>query len=552
MILLTVPGATAILRLKFVTIFTMIFGQLHQIVRQAYRKVFDSDVPRFEIEPAKHKMFGDFSTNIALLAAAETGTSAVLLAQKIVHELEQSNVFQSVSVTTPGFINFTISDSHLLSTVKEIIKSPEAIGRSDLGKEIRVLVEYVSANPTGPLTLANARGAFVGETIARILELYGCTVMREFYVNDRGGQIESLGHSILHDKQAEYSGSYIEELARRVKQKDPVAAGQIGSSIVLEEMIKPMLKKVGIDFHQFFSEESLYQTGVFKRTMELLKLKGLTYEAEGATWLATTRFGDDKDRVLIRRTGEETYFASDIAYHSYKIQRGYHRLINIVGADHYTYTQQLTRIVEGVLRGQYMWGGSLDWVVTQLVRLVKDGQEVKMSKRAGTYVPLDDVLDEIGPDIARFFFLNKNTDTHLDFDLNVAKSNSNQNPVFYIQYAYARISSIFRQFSKSGDFEVPDRIIITHPIERQLLLRIIQFPDLVEEIAGNLEVHRLTHFATALATDLHTFYETVRVVGEPADITASRLAILKATSLTIKKTLDLIGISAPSRMVRTD
>ncbi|MEK9167193.1 MAG: arginine--tRNA ligase [Patescibacteria group bacterium] len=528
----------------------MIFGQLHQTVRTAYRKVYNTDPPRFDVEPAKHKMFGDFSTNIALVAAADNATSPMMLAQKLVPELEASHVFRSVSVTTPGFINFTITNEHLLATVKEIIKSPDAIGRSDLGKETRVLVEYISANPTGPLTLGNARGAFVGETVSRILELYGCTVMREYYVNDRGGQIETLGHSVLKDKLAEYRGDYIDALALRIKEKDPLVVGEKAAAIVMEEMIKPMLKKIGINFHQFFSESSLYQTGVYKKTFELLKAKGYVYEADGATWLSTTRFGDDKDRVLIRGIGGETYFASDIAYHSFKLQRGYHRLINIVGADHYTYTTGLTKVIEGILRPHYMWGGSLDWIVTQLVRLVKNGQEIKMSKRAGTYVALDDVLDEIGPDVARFFFLNKSTDTHLDFDLDLAKANSNQNPVFYIQYAYARISSIFRQFSKEEDFEIPEKITITHPIERQLLLRIIQFPDLVEEIAGNLEVHRLTHYATALATDLHTFYETVRVVGEPPEVANSRLAILKATSLTIKKTLDLIGISAPSRMVK--
>ncbi|MEK7171056.1 MAG: arginine--tRNA ligase [Patescibacteria group bacterium] len=530
----------------------MIFGQLHQTVRNAYRKVYQTDPPRFDIEPAHHKIFGDFSTNIAMVTSAINDTSPMMLAQKLMPELEASPVFRSVSVTTPGFINFTITDEHLLSTVKEMIRLPDAIGRSDLGKETRVLIEYVSANPTGPLTLANARGAFVGETIARVLELYGCTVMREYYVNDRGGQIAVLGHSVLKDELAQYRGEYIDALAKRIKEKDPVKVGEKASAIVMEEMIKPMLKKVGINFHQFFSEESLYQTGVYKKSLELLEVGGYVYEADGATWLSTTRFGDDKDRVLIRGTNEETYFASDIAYHSFKIQRGYHRLINVVGADHFVYSKQLTRVIEGILRTHYMWGGSLDWVVTQMVRLIKGGQEVKMSKRAGTYVALDDVLDEIGPDVARFFFLNKSTDSQIDFDLNLATSNSNQNPVFYIQYAYARISSIFRQFSKEDDFVIPDKIIITHPIERQLLLRIIQFPDLVEEIAGNLEVHRLTHYATALATDLHSFYETVRVVGESPEIANSRLAILKATSLTIKKTLDLIGISAPSRMVAKD
>lgn len=528
----------------------MIIGQLHQAVRQAYIQSVGSNPPAFSIEPAKRAIFGDFSTNIAMVAAQETEENPVMLAQKIVQKMQSSDVFNSVSVATPGFINFTVTDEHLLTVVKAIIKSPDSYGRSDLGKEIRVLVEFVSANPTGPLTLANGRGAFVGETISRVLELYGCTVMREYYVNDRGKQIESLGKTIIGDLDGEYSGKYVDDLKKRIKEKDPIAAGEQAMVMIMEEMIKPVLKKNGINFHQFFSEKSLYATGVYKKTFELLKLKGLVYEADGATWLMTTRFGDEKDRVLVRKDNMETYFASDIAYHSYKIQRGYHRLINVMGADHYTYAKQINMVVEGILRDHYTWGGKLDWAITQIVRLIKDGKEVKMSKRAGSYVPLDELLDEVGSDVTKFFFLNKSIDTHIDFDLNLAKSSSSQNPVFYIQYAYARISSIFRQFSKNDDFVIPDKIIITDPIERKLLLRIIQFPDLVEEIAGDLQVHKLTHYAHALATDLHSFYENLRVHGEKPEIAQSRLAILKATSLTIKKTLDLIGISAPSRMVR--
>lgn len=497
-------------------------------------------------------MFGDFSTNIAMVNVKETGGNPITLAQKIVQELEKSEIFHSVNVATPGFINFTVTDEYLLEAVGEIIRAPEKFGRSDLGKEIRVLVESVSANPTGPLTLGNGRGIFVGETISKVLELYGCTVMREYYVNDQGLQLEKLGHSILHpeDPEKQYDGAYINDLRKRIKEKTDIAAGDKAATIIMEEMIKPTLKRVGVTFHQFFSEQSLYQTGAYKKAMELLKAKGLTYEADGATWLSTTRFGDTEDRVLLRQTGQPTYFASDIAYHSYKLQRAYHRLINVVGADHFTYSKQLSMVVEGVLRDHYVWSGKLDWVITQIVRLFENGEEIKMSKRSGSFVPLDEVLDTVGSDVTRFFFLSRSVDTHLDFNFDLAKSNSSQNPVFYIQYAYARISSIFRQFSKTEEFVMPDKIIITDPIERRLLLRVIQFPDLVEEIAGNLEVHKLTHYAFALATDLHTFYENLRVQGEAPEIAQSRLAILKATSIAIKKTLDLIGISAPSRMVK--
>ena len=528
----------------------MIVGHLHSLVSQAYRKVFNENPPKFEIGRARLSIFGDFSSNLALVAASDHDMSPLFMAQKLVSVLEESGVFKNVSVSSPGFINFTVTDEHLLDVINQIIKNPDKFGRSDLGNEIRVLVEYVSANPTGPLTLANGRGAFVGETISRVLELYGCTVMREYYVNDRGGQIDSLGHSVLKDDKAEYNGKYIDELAKRNKKTDPRVVGEEAAAYMLEKSIKPVLRTLGIDFHQFFSEKSLYKTGVAKRILELLKEKGLTYESDGALFLNTTRYGDDKDRVLVKSDKEETYFLSDIAYHAYKIQRGYHRLINVVGADHYTYTKQLQMIVDAVLRDQFTWAGQLDWVITQIVRLIEDGKEVKMSKRAGTYVPLDELLEDLSADIVRFFFISKSVDTHLDFDMDLAKSSSTQNPVYYIQYAYARISSIFRQFSREDDFEMPEKIMITHPVERQLLLRLLQFPDLIEEIAGDLQVHKLPSYVTALATDLHSFYEKLRVKGETPEIANSRLAILKATSLTMKKALDLMGISAPSRMVR--
>ncbi|QQG49989.1 MAG: arginine--tRNA ligase [Candidatus Berkelbacteria bacterium] len=532
----------------------MIIGQVHQVVRRAFVKAFNQEPPKFDIEFSRHRMFGDFSSNVAMVSATDLQSSPMQVAQRIVQELESTEIFKAVSVTTPGFINVTVTDEYLTEVVKEVIRRPEAFGRSDLGKEIRVLLEFVSANPTGPLTLANGRGAFVGESIAKVLELYGCTVMREYYVNDRGVQVDALGHSILNPKDPEkqYSGIYVEELRKRIKDGNDRAAGEKAAMIIMEEMIKPTLRGLGIDFHQFFSEASLYQTGVFKKTMELLKLHGFTYEAEGATWISTTRFGDDKDRVLTKSDGEDTYFASDIAYHNYKIARGYHRLITVLGADHHTYARQMNMIIEGILRSHYTWAGKVDWVITQIVKLIEKGKEIKMSKRAGTYVPLDELIEQVGPDVARFFFLSRSVDSHLDFDLDLARSASSQNPVFYIQYAYARISSIFRQFSKTEEFEVPEKIIITDPLERQLLLRIVRFPDLVEDIAGDLEVHKLTHYATALATDLHAFYERLRVQGEEPLIAQSRLAILKATSLTIKKTLDLIGISAPSRMVRDE
>lgn len=531
----------------------MVLGRLHQAIRGAYLKAFSAEPPKFTIEPAKRSIFGDFSTNVAMVAGSESGQNSVLMAQKLVHHLEENPVFKNVTVATPGFVNFSITDEYLLEVIRELIKSPDNFGKSDLGKETRVLVEFVSPNPTGPLTMANGRGAFVGEAIARVLELYGCTVMRECYVNDRGGQIKKLGHSVLHpeDPEKEYSGKYVEEIRKRVKGTDESEAGEKASAIIMEEMIKPVLQKVGIQFHQFFSEKSLYQTGVFKQSKEMLKALGLLYEADGATWVSTTRFGDDKDRVYVKTDGDETYLASDIAYHTYKIQRGYHRLVNELGSDHFTEAKSLDMIIEGVLRDRFMWGGKVDWVLHQIVRLFKDGEEIKMSKRTGTYVALDELIDEVGSDVVRFFFLSKSVDSHLDFDMNLAKSSTSQNPVFYIQYAYARIASIFRQFSKEDEFVIPEKIMITDPIERRLLLRIIQFPDLIEEIVGDLQVHKLTQYATALATDFHAFYEKLRVQGEKPEIVQSRLAILKATSLTIKKTLDVIGISAPSRMIRS-
>lgn len=529
----------------------MVFGEVHSVIRAAYKKTFNEEPPKFNIEPSKRPIFGDFSTNIALVAASQTNKNAVLIAQSIVAQLEKTDIFKQISVATPGFTNFTVTDTYLLSVVKELVKNPERFGKSDLGKETRVIVEFVSANPTGPLTLANGRGAFVGETIARVLELYGCTVMREYYVNDRGNQVLELGKSVLGVGE-QYSGEYIKDLRKKNKEKDPRLAGEQAAFRIMEESIKPSLKKIGVEMNQFFSEQSLYNTGVVKLVKDILAARDLSYPADGALWLSTTRFGDEKDRVLIKADGEETYRLSDIAYHYSKIKRGYHRLIEVWGADHFNYTKELQLIIDGVLRPEFMWGGSLDWVVTQMVKLISEGKEVKMSKRSGSFVMLDELIDEVGADVARFIFLSKSVDTHLDFDMDVAKSATSQNPVYYVQYAYARISSIFRNFSKEDEFVMPEHITLTHPFERQLLLKIAQFPDLVEEVAGDLQVQKLTTYVTELASLFHSSYDTLRVQGERSEIAQSRLAILKATNLAIKKCLDLIGISAPSRMIKKD
>jgi len=529
-------------------------NQIKELISGSIKKAFpDREVPDFSVEEAEEK-FGDYSTNAAMILSKKMGESPADIAKSIIDSIasiEKSEIIDSAKVADPGFINFKIALPYLHKKISEIVGAGGAYGHSDLGKDLQVNVEFISANPTGPLTLGNGRGGYFGDVLANIFRAYGAQVEREYYINDRGGQVLALGHSVLKDKMAVYKGKYIDEIAQKVKTKKIDEAGTQAATILMEEYIKKTIEKMGIEFNTWFSEKSLHESNLISEILEMLKKANLTYEKDGALWLKTAEFSDDKDRVLVTKEGEHTYFISDIAYHYDKIRRGYDLLIDFWGADHHGYVGRMNAAAE-ILKKEANWSGELKILIAQLVRLVSKGQEVKMSKREGTYVTLDELIDEVGPDVTRFFFLERSLDTHMDFNLDLAKVHSQKNPVFYIQYAYARIASILEKLKVQNSklkTSAENLKFLKEPEEIALIKKLIKLPEIVEEIVGDYQVQKLPTYAIELADSFHRFYEKCPVINSgDANLTAARLLLLKATQVVLKNTLDLMGISAPEKM----
>ncbi len=520
-----------------------IFEKVKEVLTKIYPEKGNID---FSIEVADPK-FGDYSTNIAMILGKRVGEKPEEIAKKIVTQLSNDEMFEKVEVIKPGFINFKIALPYLQNKISEIVEAGERYGESDLGKDLKVNVEFISANPTGPLTLGNGRGGYCGDVLANILESFGSKVEREYYVNDRGAQIIALGHSVLKDDKAVYCGGYIEELSSKISSKDPEKAGAEAAAILIEESIQKTISKMGIKFDRWYSESALFK-GPVEEIMGILEKEKLTYKLEGALWIKTTEYGDDKDRVLITSDGEYTYFAADLAYHYIKIKRGYTTLVDIWGADHHGYVGRMKAGVE-ILEKELDSGVDFRILVAQLARLIAKGKEIKMSKRLGTYVTLDELLDEVGPDVTRFFFLQRSLDTHMDFDLDLAKEKSEKNPVYYVQYAYARIASILNKSPNyPADSNHPITSLIKDPVELLLIKELIKLPDIVIGTAEDYQVQRLPFYAIELANKFHNFYEKCRVISEDDKLTAARIELIKATQIVLKKTLDLMGISAPEKM----
>ena len=477
--------------------------------------------------------FGDYTTNIALQLKKP--------ANEIARSLK-SALFEKVEAAGPGFINFFLSKEYLQKQVSTILKEKEKFGQLKIGEGQKINVEFISANPTGPLTLGNGRGGFCGDVLANVLNKAGFQAKREYYINDTGEQIKKLGHSVIGDSAAVYQGQYIEELRKKIKGDDPEKIGEASAKIILQEMIKPTVKKMKIKFDTWFSEKTLYQKKETDDVLDFLKKKNLSYESEGALWFKSTQFGDDKDRVLIKAGGEKTYLASDVAYLKNKFARGFQKLIFFWGADHYGYVARIKAAAEalGYKKEQ------IDIIVMQLVRLIRDGQEVRMSKRTGTYVTLDELIDEVGLDVARFFFLTRSADTHLNFDLALAKTQSDKNPVYYVQYAHARICSILRK-AKMKEAE-PLSSLLEHPTELKLIRQLMRFPEIIEDTADDYQIQRLPQYAVGLATAFHQFYRDCHVISEDKNLTQARLSLVSAAKIVLKNALSLMGVSAPEKM----
>jgi len=527
------------------------------------------------LEVPKREDQGDFATTLALSLAKVEGRPPRDVASVLVSMLQDRAPFlQKVEIAGPGYINFFLKKEFWLQVLLEIHEKNQFYGRSTVGAGKKVQIEFVSANPTGPLHVAHGRAAALGDALARLLEAVGYQVDREYYINDVGGQMALLGRStylryreLFGEKvtlpEEGYRGEYVIEIAEGLKQLegDRYLSGSEEAHLpfftrysyeTLLKWIQRDLQQFGVRFDQWFSEEQLYREKEVDSVLALLKSKEVLYEKDGALWVATTRYGDDKDRVVMRSNRQMTYFASDIAYHRNKFERGYDRLINIWGADHHGYIAR----VKAAASAMGYASDRLVILIHQLVNLLREGKPVPMSKRSGEFVTLREVMDEVGVDATRFFFLMRRSDSSLDFDLELAKKASNENPVYYVQYAHARLCSIIRVATERGwkveeevrNATIKDLALLSLPEEQALIKQLSHYPDLVLSAAEDLEPHRLTFYLQELAGMLHRYYFNQRVVTEDGSLTRARLVLMAAVQIVLKNALALLGVGAPERM----
>ena len=556
--------------------------------------------PKVRLDHTKDKSHGDYATNIALMLAKQAKTSPLELAKIIVNQLEDASFIKKTEIAGPGFINFFLSDASSTSIVSEIIKLGEMYGKSEIGKGQSILLEYVSANPTGPLHVGHGRGAAYGATVSNLLRNIGFKVDNEYYVNDAGRQMDILTVSIflrylsLCGEQIRfpdngYQGQYINDIADSIvvesgesfKQsadivfenicKDGIEGGdkeshidelivkakdllgdnfqtifQVGIESILGG-IKDDLADFGVRFEKWFSEQSLIDSGLSESCITRLKDSGHIYKKDGALWFKTTNYGDEKDRVVVRDNGNHTYFASDIAYHLEKLERGYDKIINVWGADHHGYIPRVKASI-GALGHK---PDKLEILLVQFANLYRGGQKVQMSTRSGSFVTLEDLRKEVGNDAARFFYILRKSEQHMDFDLDLAKSKTNENPVFYIQYAHARICSVFRQANEKGfesNLEDANLSLLTEEVEKNILRELSRYKSVIELAAIQYEPHQLAYYLRDLATQFHSYYNACTFILEDQDLTQARLSLIHAAKQILRNGLSILGVGAPESM----
>jgi arginyl-tRNA synthetase len=522
-------------------------------------------VGRAEIAEPRDASHGDFATSFALENTKQAGLPPRAIAEVLAKELGADKSFRSVDIAGPGFINFSLSDTYLSEWA---MKAADAVSIKDVsvGNGERVLIEFVSVNPNGPIHLGHGRGAAFGDSLARCLNAAGYRTSREFYVNDgvNSLQMQLFGESVkaLYRKslgldfqfpEDGYKGESVEEVAALVRHKhgdghaeDGLDFWQPAAQEFMIEKQREDLERFGVKFDNWFSEQTLHEEGKVDAAIADLREKGKIYEEDDALFLKSTDYGDDRDRCVIRSNGKPTYIASDIAYHKDKFDRGFDTLIDIWGPDHHGYVQRTQAAVQALGYGQ----DRLQIIITQMVRFIKDGKPAPMRKRNGEYYRLSDLMDELGPDVVRFFYLMRSQDTHMDFDLDLALEHNDKNPVFYAQYAHARICSLLKKGEAEGlKSDSSKAHLLVHPAERELIKKIWDLPYSVEKTAVDFGVHRLATYSTELARQYHNFYDKCPVLkAESSDLASARLALCEAAALALKETLDLLGVSAPQEM----
>lgn len=524
-----------------------------------------AELPEIQVGDPKHPEHGDASTNIALILAKPLKSNPRMLAQQIVDAIEyDSSRISTIEIAGPGFINFRYSSHFLYQQLEEILAKGDDFGKTSSRKNQRILVEFVSANPTGPLTVGHGRNAVLGDTVSRLLEWTGATVHREYYFNNAGRQMRMLGLSVqaryleIAGRAAEfpeggYEGEYIRDIAQKLadEQGDALVAESDESLFKAKAEaeifadIRRTLSRMEIEMDSYFNEHSLYENGKIDEVIERLRAKDLVYEKDGATWFRTTQFGKETDTVLIKNTGEPTYRLPDIAYHTTKLDRGFDLCVDVFGADHIaTYPD----VLSGITALGYD-ASKVDVIVYQFVTIVKDGKPFKMSTRKANFVTLDELMDEVGADVTRFFFLMRAPNTHLEFDIAQAKEAGEKNPVFYLQYAYARICSILRKVNEEYNFTAkPDFNRLKQATEVQLIKTMLKFPEMIAAAADAREPHRVINYLNDLASDFTSFYHDCRILGEEESLAQARAELAKAVARVLKNGLSILGISAPERM----
>lgn len=538
-------------------------------IKQAILKAnLVTEVPEIKIEIPKDTKNGDYASNIAMVLTKLAKKNPREIAQAIVDNLDIKKAdVTKIDIAGPGFINFYMDNAYLTGIITEALAKKEKFGKAEQPKNEKILVEYVSANPTGSLHIGHARNAAVGDTLCNVLNSAGYEVLREYYINDAGKQIENLAYSIearyfqalgqdMDLPEDGYHGKDIIEIGKKLAEEHPEykdaekserikAFRKLGLDYEMDKLKKD-LTEFNVHFDSWFSETSLYENKEIDKAIEKMREIGYLFEEDGATWLRTTEFGDDKDRVLIKQDGSYTYFLPDIAYHYDKIERGYDTLINLFGADHHGYINRLKASLETFGTDSKR----LEIQVMQMVRLLQDGQEVKMSKRTGNAITLRDIMDEVGIDAARYFLTMRSPDTHFDFDMELAKSQSSDNPVYYAQYAHARICSMLRQAAENAIVPTNDAdfSLITNDKAFELLKRIADFETVIEQAADARAPHRITNYIQDLASHFHKFYNAEKVLTDDLEKSKAHVALIEAARITLQNALTLIGVSSPEKM----
>ena len=548
---------------------------IKQIIHDALEKAQQagelelSSFPEIVVEKPKDEKMGDFSTNIGMTLAKSERKNPKTIAESVARHLKSGDL-SKVEVAGPGFINIKMSQGFFLERLRNAVSQGENFGSSDSGQGTKIMIEFVSANPTGPLHVGHGRGAAVGDCLARIMKKAGYDLSTEYYINDVGNQMNFLGRSTwlryrelkgeaIEFPEDHYRGDYIKDIAQEVidqkgdeflnkPEEECISFFRRFAKDNILKGIKKDLSEFRVNFDNWFSEESLYEDKSVEKAVDWLKGQGHIYEKDGAVWLKSSAFDDDKDRVIVKQTGERTYFCSDIAYHQNKINRGFKKLINLMGADHHGYVPRMEAVLEAMGYDKKIF----KILLVQFVSLLRAGEKVSMSTRSGEFETLADVVSEVGVDATRYFFLMRSSDTHLDFDLELAKKETPDNPVFYIQYAHARICSIFRAAEENGviwdrSAEV-DLAPINEDEEFAIIQAILSFPEIVEKSARALEVHRISHYLLDLVSRFHGYYSRHRVISDDKSLTQARLFLLDGLRITIRNGFELMGISSPEKM----